>query len=106
MSKLIGVVYKDFAKGCGKHYYDNVTIEKFDDRSFDYLLTQGGDVIGLTEKQFFTLFMEMKREIDSINKESPQGIPEPPPPPPTRQVKCNKLIPDKPKYSDKVRIFL
>lgn len=105
MSKLIGCVYKDFAKGCGDHYYDNITIEKFDDRGFDYLLTQGDDVIGLTEKQFFTLYMEMKREIDNINTGSLQGIPEPPPPPPTRQVKCSKLIPDKPKYSDKVRIF-
>ena len=106
MSKLIGVVYKDFSKGCGDRYYDNVIIEKFDDRGFDYLLTQDDDVIGLTEKQFFTLYMEIKREIDSINKESPQGIPEPPLPPPTRQVKCNKLILDKPKYSDKVRIFI
>ena len=69
MSKLIGVVYKDFAKGCGDHYYDIVTIETFDDRGFDYLLTQGDDVIGLTEKQFFTLYMERKREIDNINNE-------------------------------------
>ena len=69
MGKIIGVVYKDFAKGCDDHYYDNVTIEKFDYRGFDYLLTQGNDVIGLTEKQFFTLYMEMKREIDNINKE-------------------------------------
>lgn len=106
MPKLIGVVYKDFAKGCDDRYYNIVTVEKFDNRGFDYLLTQDEDVIGLTEKQFFTLYMEMKREIDSINKESPQGIPEPPLPPPTRQVKCNKLIQDKPKYSDKVRIFI
>lgn len=104
MGKIIGCVYKDFAKGCGDRYYNIVTVEKFDDRGFDYLLTQDDDVIGLTEKQFFTLFMEMKREIDNINKESPQSIPEQPPP--TRQVKCNKLIPDKPKYSDKVRIFI
>lgn len=87
MGKIIRCVYKDFAKGYDDHYYDNVTIEKFSDRGFDYLLTQGNDVIGLTEKQFFTLYMEIKREIDSINKESPQGISEPPPPPPTRQVK-------------------
>ena len=103
MGKIIGCVYKDFAKGCDDHYYDNITIEKFDDRGFDYLLTQGEDVIGLTEKQFFTLYMEMKKEIDHISTGSLQGIPEPPPP--TRQVKCSKLIPDKPKYSDKVRIF-
>lgn len=69
MSELIGVVYKDFAKGCTDHYYDDVTIEKFSDRGFDYLLTQNDDVIALTEKQFFTLYMEMKREIDSINRE-------------------------------------
>ena len=69
MGKIIGCVYKDFAKGCTEHYYDNITIEKFDDRGFDYLLTQGDDVIGLTEKQFFTLYMEMKREIDNINNE-------------------------------------
>ena len=105
MGKIIGCVYKDFAKGCGDHYYDNITIEKFDDRGFDYLLTQGDDVVGLTEKQFLTLYMEMKQEIARINTGSLQGIPEPPPPPPTRQVKCSKLIPDKPKYSDKVRIF-
>ena len=67
MGKIIGCVYKDFAKGCSDHYYDNIAIEKFDDRGFDYLLTQGDDVIGLTEKQFFTLYMEMKREIDSSN---------------------------------------
>ena len=70
MGKIIGSIYKDFAKGCGDHYYDNITIEKFDDRSFDYLLTQGEDVIGLTEKQFFTLYMEMKREIDNSNGQS------------------------------------
>ena len=69
MSRLIGVVYKDFAKCCDDHYYDNVTIEKFEDRGFDYLLTQGNDVIGLTEKQFFALYMELKREIDNINNE-------------------------------------
>ena len=67
MGKIIGRVYEDFAKGCDDHYYDNITIEKFDDRGFDYLLTQGGGAIGLTEKQFFTLYMEMKREIDNIN---------------------------------------
>ena len=67
MGKIIGSIYKDFAKGCGDHYYDNINIEKFDDRGFDYLLTQGGGAIGLTEKQFFTLYMEMKREIDNIN---------------------------------------
>lgn len=49
-----------------------------DGRGFDYLLTQGDDVIGLTEKQFFTLYMEMKQEIDRISTESLQGIPEPP----------------------------
>ena len=67
MGKIIGCVYKDFAKGCDDHYYDNINIEKFDDRGFDYILTQGDDVIGLTEKQFFTLYMEMKREIDNSN---------------------------------------
>ena len=67
MGEIIGCVYKDFAKGCDDHYYDNITIEKFDDRSFDYLLTQDDDVILLTEKQFFTLYMEMKREIDNSN---------------------------------------
>ena len=67
MGKIIGPIYKDFAKGCGDHYYDNITIEKFDDRGFDYLLTQDDDVILLTEKQFFTLYMEMKREIDNSN---------------------------------------
>ena len=70
MRKIIGSIYKDFAKGCGDHYYDNITIEKFDDRGFDYLLTQGDDVILLTEKQFFTLYMEMKREIDNNNGQS------------------------------------
>ena len=70
MEKIIGCVYKDFAKGCSDHYYDNITIEKFDDRGFDYLLTQDDDVIGLTEKQFFTLYMEMKREIDNSNGQS------------------------------------
>ena len=104
MGKIIGCVYKDFTKGCGDHYYDNITIKKLDDRGFDYLLTQGDDVIGLTEKQFFTLYMEMKQEIDRINTESPQDIPEPPPPPPTRQVKCSKLIPDKVKYPDQPKI--
>ena len=104
MGKIIGSIYKDFAKGCGDHYYDNITIEKFDDRSFDYLLTQGDDVIGLTEKQFFTLYMEMKREIGRINTGSLQGIPEPPPPPPTRQVKCSKLFPDKVKYPEQPKI--
>ena len=74
MGKIIGSIYKDFAKGCGDHYYDNITIEKFDDRSFDYLLTQGDDVIGLTEKQFFTLYMEMKREIDNSNGQSRESI--------------------------------
>ena len=98
MGKIIGSIYKDFAKGCGDHYYDNITIEKFDDRSFDYLLTQGDDVIGLTEKQFITLYMEMKQEINLINTRSIQDIPEPPPPPHTRQVKCSKLIPEKVKY--------
>ena len=104
MGKIIGVVYKDFAKGCDDHYYDNVTVKKFDDRGFDYLLTQGDDVIGLTEKQFFTLYIEMKKEVDSINNNSPQGIPDPPPPPPTRQVKSSKLIPEKVKYPDQPRI--
>ena len=70
MEKIIGCVYKDFAKGCSDHYYDNITIEKFDDRGFDYILTQDDDVIGLTEKQFFTLYMEMKREIDNSNGQS------------------------------------
>ncbi len=98
MGKIIGCVYKDFAKGCDDNYYDDITIEKFDDRGFDYLLTQGDDVIGLTEKQFFTLCMEMKQEINRINTGSIQDIPEPPPPPPTRQVKCSKLIPEKVKY--------
>ena len=74
MGKIIGSIYKDFAKGCGDHYYDNITIEKFDDRSFDYLLTQGEDVIGLTEKQFFTLYMEMKQEIDNSNGQSRESI--------------------------------
>ena len=74
MGKIIGSIYKDFAKGCGDHYYDNITIEKFDDRSFDYLLTQGDDVIGLTEKQFFTLYMEMKQEIDNSNGQSRESI--------------------------------
>lgn len=104
MVKIIGCVYKDFAKGCDDHYYDNITIEKFDDRGFYYLLTQGDDVIGLTEKQFFTLYMEMRQEIDRINTVSAQDIPEPPPPPPTRQVKCSKLIPDKVKYPDQPKI--
>ena len=104
MGKIIGCVYKDFAKGCGDHYYDNITIEKFDDRGFDYLLTQGDDVIGLTEKQFFALYMEMKQEIARINTGSLQGIPEPPPPPPTRQVKCSKLIPEKVKYPEQPKI--
>ena len=70
MGKIIGCVYEDFAKGCDDHYYNNITIEKFDDRGFDYLLTQGEGVIGLTEKQFFTLYMEMKREIDNSNGQS------------------------------------
>ena len=70
MGKIIGCVYKDFAKGCSDHYYDNITIEKFDGRGFDYILTQDDDVIGLTEKQFFTLYMEMKREIDNSNGQS------------------------------------
>ena len=104
MGKIIGCVYKDFARGCDDHYCDDITIEKFDDRGFDYLLTQGDDVIGLTEKQFFTLYMEMKQEIDRINTGSPQGIPEPPPPPPTRQVKCSKLIPEKVKYPEQSKI--
>lgn len=98
MGKIIGCVYKDFDKGCDDNYYDDITIEKFDDRGFDYLLTQGDDVIGLTEKQFFTLYMEMKQEINRINTRSIQDIPEPPPPPTTRQVKCSKLIPEKVKY--------
>lgn len=104
MSKLIGVVYKDFAKGCTDHYYDDVTIEKFSDRGFDYLLTQGDDVIGMTEKQFFTLYMELKREIDNINNKSHQVFPEPPPPPPTRQVKCSNLIPEKVNYPEQPKI--
>ena len=37
MSKMIGCVYKDFAKCCDDNYYENITIEKFDDRGFDYL---------------------------------------------------------------------
>lgn len=102
MGKIIGCVCKDFAKGCDDHYYDNITIEKFNDRGFDYLLTQGDDVIGLTEKQFFTLYIEMNREIGNINKESPQDIPEPPPP--TRQIKCSNLIPEKVKYPEQPKI--
>ena len=74
MGKIIGSIYKDFAKGCGDHYHDNITIEKFDDCSFDYLLMQGEEVIGLTEKQFFTLYMEMKREIDNSNGQSRESI--------------------------------
>lgn len=69
MSKQIGVVYKDSAKWCKNHYYSEIKIERFVDRGFDYLLKQNDDTIALTEKQFFTLYMEMKREIDNINNE-------------------------------------